>query len=239
MTFAFNIIILYLFDSLQKAIRESFTEFFCTRWIIAESELAILRVEFLPSCQENRNSDVAVSNVFMNLGKALYTIRSLCVIQSLYRAYQRELEALIRSPKITSRMRTKQFVAVALMLLDQLKVLWDFLCMLSLGSIVIPRCGSITVYLSLEFNQDEEISKVLSVLSKAVTPGGKGIGDFAVDLGSIQAISDDEIPSDAPSSTTKTTVTSEEPTGKGAWGVERKILYCQENSFGFATLGYT
>ena len=169
----------------------------------------------------------------MNLGKALYTIRSLCVIQSLSRAYQRELEALIRSPKITSRMRTKQFVAVALMLLDQLKVLWDFL------SIVIPRCGSITVYLSLKFNQDEEISKVLSVLSKAVTPGGKGIGDFAVDPGSIQAISDDEIPSDAPSSTTKTTVTSEEPTGKGAWGVVRKILYCHENSFGFATLGYT
>ena len=47
--------------------------------------------------------------------------------------------------------------------------------MLSRGSIVIPRCGSITVYLSLEFNQDEEISKVLSVLSKAVTPGGKGL----------------------------------------------------------------
>ena len=175
----------------------------------------------------------------MNLGKALYSIRSLCVIQSLYRAYQRELEALIRSPKITSRIRTKQLVAVALMLLDQLKVFWDFLCMLSLGSIVIPRCGSITVYLSLEFNQDEEISKVLSVLSKAVTPGGKGIGDFAVDPGSIQAISDDEIPSDAPSGTTKTTVTSEEPTGKGAWGVVRKILCCHENSFVFATLGYT
>ena len=119
--------------------------------------------------------------------------------------------------------------------------------MLSRGSIVIPRCGSITVYLSLEFSQDEEISKVLSVLSKAVTPGGKGIGDFALDPGSIQAISDCEIPSDAPPSTTKktitsqelTTITSEEPTGKGAWRVVRKILYCHENSFGFATLGYT
>ncbi|XP_066024489.1 fibroblast growth factor receptor 2-like isoform X2 [Pocillopora verrucosa] len=74
------------------------------------------------------------------------------------------------------------------------------------------KCGSITVYLSLEFNQDEEISKVLSVLSKAVTPGGKGFGDFAVDPGSIQAISDDEVPSDEPPSTTKTTITSEEPT---------------------------
>ena len=86
--------------------------------------------------------------------------------------------------------------------------------MLSLGSTVIPRCGSITVYLSLEFNQNEEISKVLSVLSKAVTPGGKGIRDFAVDSGSIQAVSIDDIPSDALSSTTKTIITSEEPTGK-------------------------
>ena len=121
------------------------------------------------------------------------------------------------------------------MLLDQLKVLWDFLGVLSRGSIIIPRCGSITVYLSLEFNQDEEISKVLSVLSKAVTPGGKGIGDFAVDPGSIQAISDDKLPSDAPFSTTKTTVTSKESTCKGLWRVVRKILYCHENSFGFAT----
>ena len=121
-----------------------------------------------------------------------------------------------------------------------MKVLWIFFfCLLSRGSIVILRCGGITVYLSLEFNQDEEISKVLSVLSKAVTPGGKGIGHFAVDPGSIQAISDDEIPSDAPSSTTKTTFTSEEPTDKGAWRVVRKILYCHESSFGFATLGYT
>ena len=147
----------------------------------------------------------------MNLGKMLYTISCLCVIQSLYTACKRKLEALIRPSIITARIRIKQFVAVALMLLDQLK---DFLCMLSLGSTVTPRCGSITVYLSLEFNQNEEISKVLSVLSKAVTPGGKDIRDFAVDSGSIQAVSDDEIPSDALSSTTKTIITSEEPTGK-------------------------
>ena len=70
--------------------------------------------------------------------------------------------------------------------------------MLSHGSIIILRCGSITVYLSLEFNQNEEINKVLSILGKAVKPGGKGIGDFSVDPRSIQAISDDEIPSDAP-----------------------------------------
>ena len=111
--------------------------------------------------------------------------------------------------------------------------------MLNRGSIIIPRCGSITVYLSLEFNKNEDVSRVLSVLSKAVTPGGKGIGDFAVDPGSIQAISDDEIPSDAPSSTTKTTITSEEPTGKGALQVVRKIRNCHHNSFGFATLGNT
>lgn len=111
--------------------------------------------------------------------------------------------------------------------------------MLSGGSIVILRCGSITIYLLLKFNQDEEISKVLSILSKAVTPGGKGIGDFAVDPGSIQAVSVDEIPSDAPSSPTKTTISSEEPTGKGAGQVVRKVLNCHENIFGFATLGYT
>lgn len=108
------------------------------------------------------------------------------------------------------------------MLLYQLKVFWDFLCILSRGSIIIPRCGSITVYLLLKFNQDEEISKVLLVLRKAAIPGGKGIGDFAIDPGSIQAISVDEIPSDAPSSTTKTTISSEEPTG--AWQVVRKIV---------------
>ena len=171
----------------------------------------------------------------MNMGKTLYTIRSLFVIQSFYRAYQRELEALIRSPKITARIRTKQFFAASLMLLDPLNVFWYFLCMLSRGSIIIPRCGSITVYLSLEFNQNEEINKVLSILGTAVKPGGKGIGDFSVDPRSIQAISDDEIPSDAPSSTTKTSITSEEPTGKEAWRVVRKILNCHENAFGFVT----
>ena len=175
----------------------------------------------------------------MNLRKTLYTIKSLCVIQSFNRAYKRELEALIRSPKIIACIRAKQFVGFVFMLLDQVEVFWDFLYMLSRGSIDIPRCGSITVYLSLEFNQNEEINKVLSVLSKAVTPGGKGIGEFAVDPGSIQAISDDEIPSDAPSSTTKTTITSEDPTGKGAWQVVRKILNCHENNFALATLGYT
>lgn len=112
-----------------------------------------------------------------------------------------------------------------------------FFYILSRGSIIVPRCGSITVYLLLKFNQDEEISKVLSALSKAAIPGGKGIGDFAVDPGSIQAISVDEIPSDAPSSTTKTTISLEEPTG--AWQVVRKIVNCHENSFGFAIIGYT
>ena len=173
----------------------------------------------------------------MNPGKTMYIIRSLRLIQSFYRAYKRELEVPIRSQKITARIRTEQFVAIALMLLYQLNVYWDFLCILSRGSIIIPRCGSITVYLLLKFNQDEEISKVLSVLSKAAIPGGKGIGDFAIDPGSIQAISVDEIPFDARSSTTKTTFSSEEPTG--AWQVVRKILNCHENSFGFATIGYT
>ncbi|XP_022793668.1 fibroblast growth factor receptor 3-like isoform X2 [Stylophora pistillata] len=81
------------------------------------------------------------------------------------------------------------------------------------------KCGSIIVYLSLEFNQNEEISKVLSVLRKAATSGGKGLGDFAVDPKSIQAISVDEIPSDAPSSTAKTTTTTEDLT-------EKKICEC-------------
>ena len=109
----------------------------------------------------------------MSLGKTLYTIKSLCVIQSFNRAYKRELEALIRSAKIIACIRAKQFVGFAFMLLDQVEVFWDFLYMLSHGSIIIPRCGSITVFLSLEYNQNEEISKVLSVLGQAVTPEAK------------------------------------------------------------------
>ena len=71
----------------------------------------------------------------------------------------------------------------------------------------------------------------MSVLSKAAAAGGKGLGDFLADPGSIQAISDDEIPSDAPSSTTKTTITREDATGKGAQHVVRKILNYQEFFF--------
>ena len=50
-------------------------------WIIAERAFAILRIEFLLVQM------FLFWNVFMNLGKTLYTIRSLCVVQSFYRAY--------------------------------------------------------------------------------------------------------------------------------------------------------
>ena len=62
-------------------------------------------------------------------------------------------------------------------------------------------------YLSLDFTQSVKIPDVLSVLKKAAE--GNGFGDFKVDPGSIQAISDDQLPTDSstqgPSSTVGTT----------------------------------
>jgi len=56
----------------------------------------------------------------------------------------------------------------------------------------------------LDFKQSVEIPKVLSVLKKAKS---NGFGELQVDLGSIQAISDDQLPSSTqgPSSTVETT----------------------------------
>lgn len=56
-----------------------------------------------------------------------------------------------------------------------------------------------TAYLSLGFTQSVKIPEVLSVLKKAAE--GNSFGDFKVDPGSIQAISDEQLPSDSPIST--------------------------------------
>ena len=57
------------------------------------------------------------------------------------------------------------------------------------------RCGSVDVYLSLNFSHNVVVTKVLSVLKNAAK--GNGFGDFEVDSGSIQAISVDELPTDS------------------------------------------
>jgi len=57
----------------------------------------------------------------------------------------------------------------------------------------------------LDFKQSVEIPDVISVLKEAAE--GDGFGDFKVDSGSIQAISDDQLPSSTqgPSSTEEST----------------------------------
>ena len=64
-----------------------------------------------------------------------------------------------------------------------------------------------TAYLSLDFTQSVKIPEVLSVLKKAAE--GNGFGDLQVDPGSIQAISDEQLPTDSstqgPSSTVGST----------------------------------
>ena len=65
-----------------------------------------------------------------------------------------------------------------------------------------------TAYLSLDFTQSVKIPEVLSVLKKAAE--GNGFGDLQVDPGSIQAISDEQLPTDSstqdPSSTVGSTI---------------------------------
>lgn len=70
---------------------------------------------------------------------------------------------------------------------------------------VVIRCGSVTAYLSLDFTQSVNIPDVLSVLKIAAE--GDGFGDFQIDPGSIQAISDEQLPTDSPSSTQAPTST--------------------------------
>ncbi len=73
------------------------------------------------------------------------------------------------------------------------------------GRIFVVRCGSVnvTVDILLNFPQRVAIPKVLSVLKNAAN--NKGFGDFEVDSGSIQAVTDDQLPTDSstqgPSST--------------------------------------
>lgn len=69
--------------------------------------------------------------------------------------------------------------------------------------VVFPRCGSLTVYFSLEFSRNVDINEVLSVLNNAAVPGVKSFGDFAVDPESIRVIPDDEIPAELPTGTNK------------------------------------
>ena len=73
--------------------------------------------------------------------------------------------------------------------------------------VVFPRCGSLTVYFSLEFSRNVDVNEVLSVLNNAAVPGVKSFGDFVVDPESIRVITDDEIPTELPTGTNK------EPTG--------------------------
>ena len=68
---------------------------------------------------------------------------------------------------------------------------------------VVIRCGSVTAYLSLDFTQNVMIPDVLRVLKNAAE--GNGFGDFQVDPGSIQAISDEQLPTDSP-------ISKQEPT---------------------------
>lgn len=75
------------------------------------------------------------------------------------------------------------------------------------------RCGSVTVYLSLEFNENVKITEVLSVLKNATSPETKGFGEFEVDSGSIQAISQDELPTDSFIGTTESPINTQDPTG--------------------------
>lgn len=60
-----------------------------------------------------------------------------------------------------------------------------------------------TAYLSLDFTENVKIPDVISVLKEAAE--GNGFGVFQVALGSIQAISEEQLPTDSPSSTVGTT----------------------------------
>ena len=60
-----------------------------------------------------------------------------------------------------------------------------------------------TAYLSLDFTENVKIPDVISVLKEAAEVNG--FGDFQVDPASIQAISDEQLPTDPPSTTAGTT----------------------------------
>lgn len=62
-----------------------------------------------------------------------------------------------------------------------------------------------TAYLSLDFTQTVKIPDVLRVLKDAAE--GNGFGDFQVDPESIQAISNEQLPTDSPINTQEPTST--------------------------------
>ena len=62
-----------------------------------------------------------------------------------------------------------------------------------------------TAYLSLDFTQNVKIPDLVRVLKNAAE--GNGFGDFQVDPKSIQAISDEQLPTDSPISTHEPTST--------------------------------
>ena len=62
-----------------------------------------------------------------------------------------------------------------------------------------------TAYLSLDFTQNVIIPDVLRVLKNAAE--GNAFGDFQVDPRSIQAISDEQLPTDSPINTQEPTST--------------------------------
>ena len=62
-----------------------------------------------------------------------------------------------------------------------------------------------TAYLSLDFTQNVKIRDVVRVLKNAAE--GNDFGDFQVDPESIQAISDEQLPTDLPISTHEPTST--------------------------------
>lgn len=79
------------------------------------------------------------------------------------------------------------------------------------ASLSVTASSSVTAYLCLDFTQTVKIPDVLSVLKNATE--GNGFGDFQVDPGSIQAISDEQLPTGPPSTTVGTTMpgTAAEP----------------------------
>lgn len=60
-----------------------------------------------------------------------------------------------------------------------------------------------TAYLSLDFTENVKIPDVISVLKEAAE--SNGFGGLQVDSGSIQAISEEQLPTDSPSTTVGTT----------------------------------
>ena len=70
----------------------------------------------------------------------------------------------------------------------------------------------------LEFSQNEDIGRVVSVLRNAAAPGSTDFGEFAIDPSSIQAISSDQVPTER--NTQEPTTTEGKTTGEKVFGIE-------------------